>query len=527
MKKIFFGFFIGLTLLSTSGCKKWLDINRNPNGPEEVAANIYLAPMLQFVVVSEQWDGRYISKYVQNFAHTTEKFEWDAMGYDRAPSDNGGEIWKLTYNYLGQNLINMMSRAEAEQRWDMLGLGYILKAIGFQKATSEHGEIIIKQAFEFGRVTFDYDSQEFALQEVDRLLGLAIENLQRTDGLISSSYMSKGDAVYKGNKEKWLKFAYGLRAINQNLYTNKSTLYNPAKVIEYVDKSFVSSADDALFPFEGGLSSLSNFFGQLRSANIANFRQTEFIVGLLNGTAFPGAVDPRLNRMLQPSPSGVYKGLKPTYALTTISPATDRPNTVFGTVGTPTSSSPGRYLFDDKAKLPLMTYAQLQFVKAEAAFRMGSKTIARQAYLNGVEAHLNFVNAANGTATNNSAAVITPTEITAFLARPEIIPAENALTLSHIMCQKYIAQWGWAFLETWNDMRRYHYTDLDPMSGQKVYRNFELPETARLFPDNIGKPVYRIRPRYASEYVWNREALNKLGGLELDFHTVSPWIYKP
>lgn len=525
MKKIIFGFFTGLALLSASGCKEYLDVNKNPNGPDQVAANLYLAPMLQFTAISEQWDGRYISKYTQNFSHITDQFAWDRMGYDLAPSDNGGEIFKLTYNYLGQNLINMMKQAEAEERWDVLGVGYILKAIGWQKTTSINGELMIKQAFEEGRVSFDYDSQEFAYAEIDRLLDLAIKSLERTDGISSTAYLGKGDVIYKGNRDKWIKFAYGLRAITLNHFTNKDA-YNPAKVIEYVDKAFVSSADDALFAYAGELSNLSNFFGQTRGANIVNFRQTEFIVGLLNGTAFPGVVDPRLSRILQASPSGVYKGLKPTYAQTTILPATDRPPSVFGTTAV-TATTAGRYLFDDKAKLPLMTYSQLQFVKAEAAYRSGNKILAREAYINGITSHMAFVNAANTTALNNTATQITAAEIAAFVASPEITPAADQLTLSHIMSQKYIAQWGWAFIETWTDMRKYHYTDLDPTSGLKVFRNFETVEIGRLAADNIGKLAYRIRPRYASEYVWNRAALDKIGGLAIDFHTVQPWIFKP
>ena len=49
---------------------------------------------------------------------------------------------------------------------------------------------------------------------------------------------------------------------------------------------------------------------------------------------------------------------------------------------------PGRYLFDDKAKVPLMTYSQLQFIKAEAAYKMGDLTTALQAYTNGISFHI-------------------------------------------------------------------------------------------------------------------------------------------
>ncbi len=527
MKKIVYFLFFGIMIFSATGCKKWLDVNRNPNGPDQVAANLYLAPMMHGLVVGEQNDGRYVGKYIQNWSSTEDKDTWDVMGYAKPPSDLGGEMWRVTYFVLAQNLIDMIRIAEEEQRWDILGVGYILKAIGFQKSTQMNGEIIVKQAFEKGRVSFDYDSQEAVYLEVDRLLDLAIKNLERTDGLVSSTYLGKGDVVYKGSRERWLKFAYGLRAVTLSHFSNKPALYKPDLIIEYIDKSFASSADDALFPFEGGLSSLANFWGQMRG-NMNAFRQTKFLVGLLDGTEFGGVVDPRLSRMLQASPSGIYKGLEPTYAATTINPAADRPNSFFGTVGNPTVTSSGRYLFDDKAKIPLMTYSQLQFVKAEAAFRKGDKPMALDAYQKAIAAHLNFVNAANSSAANVTATQIAPTEMTAFLSNPNIVPTANNLTLSHIMSQKYIAQFAWAFLETWTDLRRYHYTDLDPNDATKqVFRGFQTPELARLFADNAGKVVYRVRPRYASEYVWNRDALSKIGGLDMDFHTSMPWIFKP
>ena len=74
------------------------------------------------------------------------------------------------------------------------------------------------------------------------------------------------------------------------------------------------------------------------------------------------------------------------------------------------------------------------------------------------------------------------------------------------------------------DMRRYHYTDLDP-SGTEVFRGFAPPIT--LFPDNTGEVVQRIRPRFNSEYVWNRDALDAIGGLASGYHTTELWITQP
>ena len=121
---------------------------------------------------------------------------------------------------------------------------------------------------------------------------------------------------------------------------------------------------------------------------------------------------------------------------------------------------------------------------------------------------------------------ITAAEKAAFLADPNIIPASAAgLTLTQIMSQKYIALWGWGHNEIFMDMRRYHWTDIDPASGKQVYPGFAPPTT--LYPDNNGKIVQRIRPRYNSEYVWNVAGLDAIGGLALDYHTKPLWITQP
>jgi hypothetical protein len=396
----------------------------------------------------------------------------------------------------------------------------ILKAWGWQELTDLHGEIIVKEAIDQSKFAFNYDTQEYAYQEVKLLLDSAIVLLNRTDGAVDQAYLAKGDKIYNGDRTKWLKLAYGMLAIHLNHYSNKAS-YDPAAVIAAVDQSFVSNADDALLTYPGTSNDDTNFWGRTRN-NLTNYRQTQFVVNLMNGTEFGGAVDPRMSRMLSPSPDGEYRGLDVNVvgfgALTTA----QRPNNFFGFAGTGGVGVPGRYLFDDKAKIPQTTYAQLQFVKAEAALRMGDQGTAATAYQNGISAHIEFVNARN-LDNNQTPPQITATEKAAFLASPEIVPA--TLTLSHIMSQKFIAQFGWGHNEVWLDMRRYHYTDIDPVSGTQVFRGFAPP--TNLYPNNGGQIVQRIRPRYNSEYVWNIPALTAIGGLALDYHTKPLWITQP
>jgi hypothetical protein len=269
-----------------------------------------------------------------------------------------------------------------------------------------------------------------------------------------------------------------------------------------------------------------NFWGP-RRGNINSYRQTQFVVNLMNGTDF-GALDPRMSRMLAPSPDGQFRGVDPTVpgygALTT----TQQPNNFFGLPGSAGAAGQNsRYIFDDRSKFPFMTYSQLQFVKAEAAYRSGDKATALAAYTQAVSSHIDFVNSRNSEINSATASPIGAAEKAAFLADPRIIPSAAQLTLTQIMSQKYIAQWAWGHNELWMDMRRYHYTDVDPASNTQVYPGFAPPTSTLLYVDNGGKIAQRIRPRYNSEYVWNIPALSAIGGLALDYHTKPVWITQP
>jgi hypothetical protein len=158
---------------------------------------------------------------------------------------------------------------------------------------------------------------------------------------------------------------------------------------------------------------------------------------------------------------------------------------------------------------------------------MGNRALALSAYTTGISTHIDFVNARN---TDDGQ---TPTQITAaekanYLADPNIVPTAANLTMTQIMSQKYIAQWMWGFYEQWMDLRRFHYTDTWAGEARQVFPGFAPP--TNLYPDNGGKVVQRIRPRYNSEYVWNLAGLSKItpiAGTDAAYQTSPLWITLP
>lgn len=504
-------------MVVASGCKKYLDVNTDPATPQNVQSRTLTPPLFAQMERGVQFDSRYLGGLIQYFGgavNVGEQHGWISG------SDAMGEIWRTNYFGLGANLNLIIDDSKAKEEWNYVGMAQALKAWSWQTTTDYHGDIVLKQAFDLSRYVYDYDTQPEVYAEVVRLANESIANFSRTDGAGSVAKFGPADLIYAGDNAKWIKFNYGILARNANNLINKAT-YNPAKVIEYVDKSLASNADNFIVPNTGTTATNANFFGPLR-ANLGSYRQTRIIVGLLDGTYLAGAsapvVDPRRNNMVTPSQDGVYRGTAPytsdpgTAALKTQIP---NPWGVYGSANP--GPNQGKYLFKDNIGFPIMTYTEMQFIKAEAAFRMGDLALAHTAYLNGINASIDFVSAL-GTA-------ITATEKAAYLASASVKQTPATLTLKDIMLQKYLALYGYGFVETWCDLRKYNY-NVGDVAGNNPYAGaYVFP--ASFFVDNGGKPAQRYRPRYNSEYLWNIEALKKVGADKSDYHTVKMWFSQP
>lgn len=502
MKNKFLIASLALCLFFTfNACSDYLDVNFDPSNPQVAEGFAIMPPMIAQMARGEVFDTRFIGQYVQNWANITANNNADLHGYFPG-SDNMGDKWRSHYWSIGKNVDLIVEQATAKEQWDYVGSALAIRAWSWQTTTDYHGEMILREAWEPNRYVFDYDTQEDIYKEVERLCNVALENLNRTDGNVSAASLGRGDIVYKGDRTKWIKFVYSTLARNAHHISNKST-YNPAKVIEYCDKSLASNADNFSVPHAGTNSLDANFLGSLRN-NLRPYRPTTFFVNLLNGKTLNGVVDPRLPLMLTASPDTVFRGIEPGKGDQTTSSTTTRIPLLWGVSPTVTNAAliPGKYIFTDKADHPIITYSEIQFMKAEAAFIKGDKPLAFDAFKKGIIAHMDFTK-------------VPAAQRDVYLASAAVPQTADALTLSDIMIQKYIALWVHGAIETWVDMRRYAYSS-------DIYKGFALP--ANFFIDNGGKPAYRVRPRYNSEYVWNRQSLDKFGGNNPDYHTYLPWF---
>ncbi|WP_276485479.1 SusD/RagB family nutrient-binding outer membrane lipoprotein [Paraflavitalea pollutisoli] len=500
--------YIAITLLAVAGCRKYLDVNEDPRTPQQTTAETLLPHMQSYMGYALGLDGRYTGKYVQYWVSNAANDGVEGHG-----SATGTEMWTMHYTKLGLAIDQMLNDAVLNEKWYYAGIAKALRAWSWQLSTDHFGPMILKQAWETDRYIFDYDSQEEIYKEVEKLCNESLEYFNRES---AKTILGSSDYIFKGNKDRWVKFVYGVLAINANHLSNKAT-YNPAKVIEYADKSMADNVDNARIQYNGttgGSATTSDAFvlGPKR-ANITSlsYVQSSVIVNMLKGYHRGVSVeDPRIINMIQLSADSTYNGAVPTSGDPN-SAATNKKR-IPAIIGGFAAPWPGRYLFRDTVNFPIMTYSQIQFIKAEAAFKSGQLGIAYTAYKNGIDKSIDLVSSLGPN-------TITAAKKNTFLASAAVAQTDADLTIKDIMCQKYIALWGWGFEETWADLRRYNY-------DTTVFKGYVIPELSKISSSNDGKLVQRYRPQN-TEYLYNVDALNKIGATRDNYHTDTMWFAKP
>jgi hypothetical protein len=160
-----------------------------------------------------------------------------------------------------------------------------------------------------------------------------------------------------------------------------------------------------------------------------------------------------------------------------VTPPTSRANTDVTLNGT--FYSKPLYLQNRTSPLPILTFAELKFIEAEAQLRMGDRAKAYTAY----EAALRSALAQS--AIFNPAVALTTAQINAYLARPKVLMGSTRVTLKDIILQKYIHLFVFQSQEAYNDIRRtalLKLTDPDgtakrfPYPGDEMTRNANAPQ---------------------------------------------------
>jgi hypothetical protein len=123
--------------------------------------------------------------------------------------------------------------------------------------------------------------------------------------------------------------------------------------------------------------------------------------------------------------------------------------------------STGSFQVRPNSDQELLTYHEMCFIKAEVLFRQGQTDLALQAYKDGIQAHLEMMQAKltawqSEGYQNPDMWPMKVVDISSYMSSAAVCQTTGELTMADIMLQKYLAMG--CSIENWNDMRRFNYS---------------------------------------------------------------------
>lgn len=421
MRKIKNVLILGLLILTTFSCSEDVmdDINKNVNDPTDVATNLIITDIMTSTAFSVAGSDLafYSAVYIEHSVGVwNQSYNAEIRSGEPTSATTYNNSWNSIYKNLAdlKLIVSKCSEGGSEAgNFHTLGIAQALTAYNLAVLTDVMGDVPWTEALQPGIVyTPKLDSQEAIYGEIMKLVDGAIENLQK-ETLFPS--LGGQDFIYAGNAQKWLKFAYGLKA----RYTMRLSLKTPAyaDVITYANQSFGSAAEECKYVYNGS-TTYSPFYRFFTDRDYLGASQS-----LADKLAARN--DPREEIFWVAHPSAGGFELAPN--------------------GDPDQSQ-GRYavsaLSTPTAPTFLLSYHEIEFLKAEAYVRQNNLEAAKTALSNGIAAAFQKVNVG-----------LTAADAETYF-NDEVLPKFTANPLSEVMNQKYIAFFEEEAIEAYNDYRR-------------------------------------------------------------------------
>lgn len=444
MKRISVLFLVAIALLG-SACQDFLDVNADPNNPQNIPLESRLIGAITMSNGASMWRAAREVAAVCQYAsaptatNAAETWRFSASNF----------FWQNAYTWAIPNCVDMVVKGKAEGSPHFAGAGRTLEALNFGMLTDQYGNIPVREAYDgvtTARLTPAFDTQEEVYKQVIAKLDEAIALFNEPNNAKGLN-LDNGDIMYKGDINKWRRFAYSLKARYLN-HLSKKKSYNPQAVLEACNNAFNADGMDAEYPYLDNATATDanpwsdRGYGGFTSATAPRyFSYTQFFVDLLKTAPVTNAalLDPRIGIIMNKAPlDGEYRGLNPGQGV---------PGGVAAN-GNRYGRVTGGFYARPTSPFPFITYSEVKLIEAEARLRSGDRTGALTAYQEGVRANMRRLG-------------VPATQINDYwnaLLSGGVQQHFNSLNggLSHIMRQKYITQ---VFNpETWVDMRRMDYS---------------------------------------------------------------------
>ena len=574
-----------LLVLGSTSCKKWLDVNTDPDNPNNQSVLVqnrlpWIEHFYQYTAGVTNYRTSCIAGvyYTNSSSPNTFSTTWQCTNLNSTTS------YQTWFVEVSSNLVDMYNSAQKAGAYHYMAAADVFSALGYMEMLDLYGEMPFTEAGT-GNPSPKPDDGKTIFNGCMAKLNEAIGLFSKTQEA-GAPALATGDLWSGGDLSKWIKMCWGLKARYMLKLSKKADLYNGDSILYCLSKGPQSNADNIAGPGFNNSTVLDYLFGDPVVTN-GNFdyvgygstnRISQYYYNLLTNMRGAGISDPRMTKIVPSYMTGIQldgagkvasytwtrslgvdsygpsarlvKGgatsiASPVYAASNttltyaIADVTDRTNfinaqiaagrpyttsgnnvavtykagsiyinntnyvlagdtayvnlrssalatsgiqaqgatdvswypTATGAVAPATAAtaaflagavaSTGSFQVRPVSDQEILTFHEMNFIKAEVYMRKGDLANAYTAYTAAIQAHMNMMQAKltswQGTygTTNPDMTPMNSAAMSAYLASAAVATGGN-LTMSDIMLQKYIAMG--CSIENWNDMRRFNFS---------------------------------------------------------------------
>jgi hypothetical protein len=455
---------VGLSIAALVSCDEFVDVNKDSTRLKTASLSQTLTAAETSLAFNMGADALIYSSIFTQQAAGHGVLAAQTREYDKYILSNSdvNTTWSSFYATCLADLNYLRQNAFKEGNPQHAGLAKVLQAFSYGILTDLWGNVPYKSALQgVANVQPAFDDSREIYDSLFVLIDDAIVNMDQTNALKIGSE----DLIYAGDMAKWKKFANTLKLRLALHYAKVDNGDKLKSVITGGGPFMDANADNFQMAFEN-VTNRQNPIHQFELQRADYYAPSDFIISFMKLKA-----DPRLTVYFTPHPYTSTTPLAPfsTYKGTVPGDATTIPYSRFHTYlkGSVVSDNGTRaahgglnsqsLTYTGAAPSRMLTFAEYNFIRAEAALVYGAAGDANEFFKAGIEASL-----AN--------AGITGTSATTYVTSQTSAP----VTLQRLIEEKYIANLGVA-VEQWTDWRRTGFPVLSVSPAAAAAGNNTIP----------------------------------------------------
>jgi hypothetical protein len=307
-KYIILGFVIVLGLTS---CKKWLDVNTDPDNPNNASVLIqnrvpWIEHFYQYTAGVTNYRTSCIAGvyYTNNGNPNTFSTTWACTN---ANSTTSYQTWFVE---VSSNIVDLYNSAQKQGAYHYMAVADVFHALGYMQMLDLYGEMPYTQAGT-GNPSPSPDDGKTIYYGCLSKLNEAISLFGKTQEA-GAPALSTGDLWSGGDVNKWIKLCWGLKA-RYMLKLSKKAEYNADSILYCLSKGPQTNADNTIGPGFNNSTVTDYLLGDPVVTN-GNFdyvgygntnRISQYYYNLLTNLRGSGVIDPRMTKIVPASMSNV------------------------------------------------------------------------------------------------------------------------------------------------------------------------------------------------------------------------------